>query len=657
MFSAPERNRPETTDSLPTTVTLKRIHCDNVMERLNDAQRLTRAQRLQRPTTNAATPTASRPACEKGAVRRSNRKTKHTPRGREYFNTLGNRAEEGGKFPFDGDRIQVKWILDGATLWWPATVLSIDVTSMEKEKDEITCRGAVIYKKLGKYSAETTEVLFSSNTKLHTCFVRSLPGPSEFASWVFSVDSTLSTGSSDAVEASEQEPVEPAPATDSDQRVMAASRPRRRSGETRNVVDRNSRAEGSSQMRDLRTIVKRRLSGSSFKQQVLGSQSVPPSTVISPSPESEHPSASRNSSPVGDQPTQSVNRLELRLSLVESHLASLLQTPGRDLPQATQAVLVSLRWALVKSLEKPLKDAKLPELVTHGLAADTIKVKCDCDFASFQNIAQNLENKYSTSDGSYLDSRVAFAPPFQAISSGSQSMSDLSVVFASFSDLSALIGVKDERDLEHMLVKEVTNENASYLRLLGTFSTEFRGGIHRGESEAGSSSSISETSALGPKRIELYVGSAPVKRGLGVRTPPRMPTEPREGPNELGFRSILFTQRCEHFSPAKMCFQKPWVPRSMRSKFNVTCQLEPDGDIGSEKILDHFVISWSRLTSPSKSKWTLDMMDTQGNVPGVLSLSIPIVYFNSRHNIRALSSVLDNFFEDIMDLHKELKIH
>ena len=74
--------------------------------------------------------------------------------------SMGVHAAESStkaKFPSVGDDIKVKWMVDGRTVLWPATVTSIEYHNPCDRK----CRGELSYDKLGQYTPIETPVVFT----------------------------------------------------------------------------------------------------------------------------------------------------------------------------------------------------------------------------------------------------------------------------------------------------------------------------------------------------------------------------------------------------------------------------------------------------------------------------------------------------------------
>ena len=159
-----------------------------------------------------------------------------------------------------------------------------------------------------------------------------------------------------------------------------------------------------------------------------------------------------------------------RLRLLEERLSMTESTGGnQQLSASSMYVLVSLRWSLLKSLEKPLKVLELPGLSQHGLDHRDLVVSTHCDYNAFKEIAAVLEKEHrSSANGS--GKRVAFSPPFSTTQSGSTASNDLNILFSCLSDIATFLRIRDDADFERILSKEVISGSTTILRMLGTFS-------------------------------------------------------------------------------------------------------------------------------------------------------------------------------------------
>ena len=194
------------------------------------------------------------------------------------------------------------------------------------------------------------------------------------------------------------------------------------------------------------------------------------------------------------------------------------------------------------------------------------------------------------------------------------------------------------------------------MRIVGTYSlTNTYGDMNVGKSEkqtrnTGSVSASSENSS----RIVVFVGSAPVKYFSDDAR--REGNKGEDIGEESMFTSSILTQECKHFCSSRKCYSSPWEVKPIRTDFSVNCKIDLDGTVSKEQLSKHFLLNWSRQIAPSSTKWTRDVHETGGNIPGILKLSIPYVFFNSTKNVRALESILDNNIETFMKVRSKIHV-
>ena len=619
----------------------------------------------------------------KSVLRRSSRPSNPTLRGRAYAASKACQKSRSSFFPTEHCDIKVKWIVNSKVFWWPASVLSLNDEdgSSFSNNDNTVRAGRLRYYTFLNYPSECADVVFTYHPSTESRTVHSVSSGHNQASWVYADEDPSDEERDIALNASrlpqKRKPLPNNQPSSSLQHLQVAVQKTSLPGQNSNsdttshpsypppIASKSKRLTTPGQR--VQQHVASQPSPSGRKSRRLdGSRDLHVDDVNSDDDnrisvrQDRTPTTRRRSAIItGNNAGEPGNNtgMEVRISLLEYTLETMVRHPQSLLDSHSFSVLLSLRWSLAKSLEKPLKRTNLTDLSKYGLASDILSVKVQCDHNSFMTIAKYIENMYNTTNLSYRDSRVAFAPPFPVIHSGSQSASDLSIIFATLSDLTHLLNIRDERDYEHIMVKENVTESASFFRLLGTYAITTDEPDPVTSNEQTSSVSVCTTSSAHESQsIRLYVASAPVQVEFGPVATPREPTQPLPSSNTAGFHSVLLTQKCENFSTSKSCFQADWVPYKVRSKFNVVTKLDADCDIHSRQIKDHFVMSWNPAPSPSASKWTSDMLANRGNVPGSITLQVPLIYIESRHNIGMLSKVLDNQIEDLMDLHKSLHL-
>ena len=178
-------------------------------------------------------------------------------------------------------------------------------------------------------------------------------------------------------------------------------------------------------------------------------------------------------------PSAGIAGIEAQLQSIYSRLQHLERstvshaniTPDNALNSSpsTSNVITSLRWALLRALEKPLRDPNLPTIRKYGLCSTTIQVKTSCDYTTFKTIASSLSRQHHFSNYTPGSSRVAFAPSFVATQSGSAAATNLCIAFTNLADLARFLQIRDNKDYEAVLLKEMASDKACFIRVLGTY--------------------------------------------------------------------------------------------------------------------------------------------------------------------------------------------
>ena len=88
--------------------------------------------------------------------------------------------------------------------------------------------------------------------------------------------------------------------------------------------------------------------------------------------------------------------LHVRISLLERNLNDLMQNSRlHSLNLASTAVLLALKWSLLRKLEVPLSPSRFPSVKKHGVLISTLTVKSNCDSLAFRDISAFLAKKHS----------------------------------------------------------------------------------------------------------------------------------------------------------------------------------------------------------------------------------------------------------------------
>lgn len=591
------------------------------------------------------------------------------------------------RFPVIGDDIKVKWILEGSVVWWPATVLSVD----EKDSPDHKRLGKLLYHKVDNYEQTETPVLFMATRARHPHrFVRmveagsALVHRSEAASWLFSdepvEEEKCSVGSPSGCTTSlhpedtgtEQDiPVR----TPHDMKRQKANvvDPKGRGMKTRASISSLSRIRNkhrgtldspiSKSPRTSLSVGKessRKSKPSKLESETTDDaleKSEPSSTTHN---HDQHPSSTGEPNVKSEAMTLPVEEnkarvqndqfsFEARLRLVERQMQDVKKSGSTSVSETANSVIVSLKWALLKALEKPLKSMPLEDLSKHGIASTEIIVTSHCDYFTFRELSALLEKEHNSS-GDDKKSRIAFSPPFSTTQAGSGASDNMNIMFSCLADLTSFLNIRDENDFAYILSKEIITESSTMLRIIGNCKIEDPGNekLAEGKYEISTetvSNSTDSISAAKPSVITLFVGSAPVKYEKG------RDRSSSSVDREDHFRSTLLRQQCRHFSTTQKCYQAPWTLMHMESDFAVDCMFHLDGSIVAEKDLrDFFLLTWTRQTPPSLKKWTRDIHCIGNNVPGSLRLSIPYLFIDSARNVHALVSLLDTEIETFIRL-------
>lgn len=615
-------------------------------------------------------------------MRRSSRQSVPTLRGKQYRD---ERNHGPPLFPSTGDDIHVKWIVRGKDIWWQATVVSIQASSGRE------CAGTLLYHKRRNYAPVESVVTFSySNSHPPQRFVTdagSLSSNPDPSSWCFP-DELPSNDEGQDVHA-------PTRATATPTRLKPP-RSAAKSSIRRNVPIQMHKSTRNSRVLHLRgrsvlpgalepTISKRTITGqrqTDNSSEDLENAKIEPLPFKSEIVESEPGTSAENEDEVSDdvatvpnfpptvEPTE-VNEdgrkaevsdqfsLDVRLRLLERQVLHSKPSNSANLSATAYSVIVSLKWAMLRALEKPLRNIQLDGLAENGLAANELVITSQCDYHTFRELAAVIAKEHQCGeDGSR--SRVAFSPSFPTTQAGSSASDNLNILFTCLADVTSFLLIRDDNDFESILSKEVVTEASTLLRILGTFSindphdhdevdagNEIRSGGASTNFTEGTSASSDKSSV-----ISLFIGSASVNYKRAI-----VKVENNGGATaqHLNFRSSLLQQECRYFCTSQKCYRTPWSLSNIETNYFVNCPFHLDGTAPKEQLKKFFLLTWTRHPSPSAMKWTRDIHDVGNNLPGSLRLSIPYVFFTTSRNVRTLVSLLDTQIETFMRVRS--KIH
>ena len=136
---------------------------------------------------------------------------------------------------------------------------------------------------------------------------------------------------------------------------------------------------------------------------------------------------------------------------------------GSSFSAPTLSVVVSLRWAFLKALEKPLRFVNYPGLAVNVLTSHSFSVSVQFDYYCFRDISASLTKEHPEARDEPMKSRVAFSPSFHTTKSGSSAVNNLNILFSSLADLTSFLRIRDDNDFESILSKEVLSDTSTVL--------------------------------------------------------------------------------------------------------------------------------------------------------------------------------------------------
>lgn len=667
-------------------------------------------------------------------MRKSTRVSIPTERARA-FNALSNSSFS--PFPAVTDEIKVKWDVDGRVVWWSATVLSISTTGAHQREGEL------LYHPHASYKTEISPVVFF-NHNLTKCarFVATVDRSSadysstnSKASWITATE-TIPT---------EPNPSHNSKAGWPDKSFVPQTAGKSRKRHSLPVKGSNSKPENLNSHRRLSTTtrIEKRSDQSSFRVSGLGildtqsnspqtneTKTVPkqrgrrfgrrtvlqkphgtstqtpisdndiqtepdPSALDSPVPQSSLAFDSVNL-PSGTAAVQTdhsalanqFDQLQTKILYLEDRIKQISTTTTTSesspcLSTTTLGVLMSLKWSLLKRLEKPLKEVKHRDLDTMGICSDTLVVKCDCDSSTFRDLTAYLVKKYNVrSQSNSAESRnlhrVAFSPSYSTILDASTSSDNLVIAFQTLSDITDLLAIRNEEDYEFMLTKELITNKVSIIRFLGSFSTSSLREFQSDHSSGSHSSAQITSDSLSVPIIQVFIGTSiqedrdhprstvtttiastqtPEQKNLtlesnkGADEHSVICTETPQTPHTPSFITVVFQQECRHFNLDQKCFRSSWnFHRTTHSYHFKSNKISP-----STTDTSLFTFRWTKAQTPSTKKWSNDVHVTTVDVPGQISLSIPYVLSCSRYNVTSLSKLLDIHIECFIEQRSQLR--
>ena len=605
--------------------------------------------------------------------RRSTRVSIPTDRAEQFIEST---SQFDPRYPSEGDEILVKWILNDGSIWWPASVLSL-----ERVLPHQTSRvGDLQYHKFRNYNAERAKVIFSFNPANEERLVTSYLGTfhstrkrggseDKQSSWIYKSEHERTTSKTVYKSLCNRHAATPVPR--SDPRLPNVSMKRQSARTSKRLAKTEAALLQANQTPTSPVHTSSHLQQNQFD--VAQSQTLDGNTALNQLGDSltiDTPRPGLDSTIVKQEDTKEKERrlpkdtssprmeiIETRLSLLERKLVRSSASSDGSLSIPTTSVLTCLRWAFLKSLEKPLKEENSAELIMHGVARKTVEVKTSCDYLSFKELSAYLSvSKYYNANQKH-NSRLAFSPAFHITQAGSSAADDMSILFSTLADITSVLRIRDDRDYESILSTEVKTRESTMFRFLGSYvihSDDIAG--EEGFEQAQHSSNTDLSSTKYSKSLRLFIGSSPV-RFRPIRDVEVSKKKEETSEKHTDFRSVVIEQNCTNFCATQRCFLSPWVAQYVQSDFNLDCAFDEDGTVPCAHVSNYFCLRWNRLQAPSttRGRWTKDVVDVGNNMPGTLTLSVPTVLMCASRNVNSIISMMDTFIENYMDIRS--KIH
>lgn len=371
-----------------------------------------------------------------------------------------------------------------------------------------------------------------------------------------------------------------------------------------------------------------------------------------------------------EQHSSHVNNLSLRVHLLELQLSQFMKSPAAPtITSSSLIILLSLKWNLMKRLERPLKEVNTEGRSSHGISAGFINVKCDCDHSTFREIAAYLawRNGFNNDSGDsdvVKSSRTSFIPSVNRALSPSLGSDNVFITFTVLTDITDLLGVNDEDDFEQILSKETRGSSTHLVQVVGCLSTVRDVNAPDASTSSNSSdsnNSVQTSSSSNPPFYRVFVGAAPhdilaeriLPKDVETTSTDKLPCTES---GSTTYSSVLFEQPLQNFSIERNSYRAKWRARLVTTSFlpcNKASMSEPDKTRS-------FFLKWTRMKGPSLTKWSRDSQTLTNSVPGQLHLSLPVVCCSSQSYSLSVSTLLDQHVETFMDqridIHKSNKL-
>lgn len=343
---------------------------------------------------------------------------------------------------------------------------------------------------------------------------------------------------------------------------------------------------------------------------------------------------------------------------------------NNDLEMRRQELHEAVHLLRQKLLKRILGSFKPREDLNSGTDAqreDRVKVGVQCSLAAFTDISLAIkeigEQRLSAS----------FIPSFEATQNPSSAVQSLRVFFPSLRDVCTFLRFRDDADFRKLLWREATNDNVPYMRVMGSLRvySNVRSGSNEknynssGLSQSENVSSVDRVQNATTTCIELHeIATTQASVQHAVEESEEVDTEPRshvhsrhkdyeEGQTRIFIgasvvdaelklqeivtserqSSVILEQRHEGWDSARGCFLSKWKAIDLTVAPHYP---DPTCDEMDDALHSSFTLHWRRTTTPSQRTWTVDAMETDGNVFGVMELVLPCVLLCGSKTVRRI---------------------
>lgn len=108
---------------------------------------------------------------------------------------------------------------------------------------------------------------------------------------------------------------------------------------------------------------------------------------------------------------------------------------------------------------------------------------------------------------------------------------------------------------------------------------------------------------------------------------------------------VVFQQSKKNWFSNDACYLSNWISKKCSVEMIIPSQCDDEFEESLEKCLS---ISWKRERPPSQNKWSFDAIHTGNDVPGCLTLLVPLVTVHGMRSCRSISRLLDQQIYNFM---------